>query len=305
MAGGDSVIKTEALTKFYGRTRGIEGLDLTVKEGEILGFLGPNGAGKTTTIRLLLGLIIPTAGRAEVLDHELGSGLLQVMDRIGYISGDVRLYPEMTGDYLLDYFARFKPGRPPKLRDELIKRFELDSTKRVKELSRGNRQKLAIVLALMHNPTLLILDEPTLGLDPLMQREFYQLLREFQKEGAAIFLSTHILGEAQEVCDRVAVVQEGRLMAVEGLDEVLGKKLHNLEVRLAEAVPDDFFSLPGLVRLERQNLTYRAVFKGELDPLIKRLSQARVVAMNLTHAGLEEVFFEFYKKGKNQNREEA
>jgi len=296
----DDIIKTAALTKFYGATRGVEQVDLTLKAGEILGFLGPNGAGKTTTIRMLLGLILPTSGRATVLGRDIGLGLTAVMDRIGYIPGDVRLYPRMTGEYLLDYFARFKPRRSAKLRGALIERFGLDTDKRVGELSRGNRQKLAIVLALMHDPELLVLDEPTLGLDPLMQREFYQLLREFKKRGAALFLSTHILGEAENVCDHVAVVRDGRLIAVEGIDEIAVKKLHNLEVTVADDIADDFFDLPGVVGLQRQDRTFRLVFKGELDPLIKKLARAHVVSMNLSHAGLEEVFFEFYEKERGR-----
>jgi ABC-2 type transport system ATP-binding protein len=294
------VINTEGLTKFYGSARGIADVDLAISQGEIFGFLGPNGAGKTTTIRLLLGLILPSAGRATVLGRDISEGLVPVMEEIGYIPGDVRLYPKMTGKELLAYFARFKPNRPPKLRDELVRRFDLDVSRRVSDYSRGNRQKLALVAAFMHEPSLLVLDEPTLGLDPLMQREFYQMLREVRDRGAAVFLSSHILGEIERVSDRVAVIREGRLIAVEPVERIIPKKLYNVDVTLAEQPAAGLFDIEGITKLEQTGLTFRLAFKGELDPLIKALGRARVTTMTLTQMSLEELFFEYYEKEEPQ-----
>ncbi|MBT9174791.1 MAG: putative ABC transporter ATP-binding protein YbhF [candidate division WS2 bacterium] len=182
-----TVIQTEGLTKYYGKVRGIEGLSLEIEEGEVFGFLGPNGAGKTTTIRLLIGLLFPTRGRGRIFNKDIVEDSVEIRKLIDYIAGDVRLYPNMKGRELLDYFSAFKPGHKPVLRKELVERFDLDLSKKVREYSRGNRQKLAIVLALMHDSPLLILDEPTLGLDPFMQREFYQVIKEFRQRGKPSF----------------------------------------------------------------------------------------------------------------------
>lgn len=304
MANQSEAIRTYRLTKYYGKSRGIENLSLEVKEGEIFGFLGPNGAGKTTTIRLLLGLLIPTRGSAKIFGKDVVRDSLSIRNEIGYIPGDVRLYPKMTGGYLLDYFSNFKPRKPPKLKAELVERFDLDLTKRVKDYSRGNRQKLAIIAALMHDPRLLMLDEPTLGLDPMMQREFYQVLKEFKSRGATVFLSSHILPEVERVCERVAVIGNGQLKAIETIEEIVGKKIHHLEVKFAEKVEPDFFNFPGVSSLERHNNhTYSFFYKGEIDNLIKMLGKVKVADINLTHASLEEVFFEFYEKPRENKGE--
>jgi ABC-2 type transport system ATP-binding protein len=241
-------------------------------------------------------LILPSSGRATVLGRDISEDLVPAMNEIGYVPGDVRLYPKMTGAELLAYFARFKPNKPPKLRDELVGRLDLDTSRRVGDYSRGNRQKLALVTAFMHEPSLLILDEPTLGLDPLMQREFYQLLRQARERGAAVFLSSHILGEIERVCDRVAVIKEGRLISVEPVERMIPKKLYNAEVTLAEEPEAGFFDIPGVTKVERTGLTFRIGFKGELDPLIKALGRTRVITMTLSQVSLEELFFEYYEK---------
>lgn len=304
MASQSEVIITHELTKYYGKSRGIESLSFGVEEGEVFGFLGPNGAGKTTTIRLLLGLILPTKGSAKVFGKDIRRDSISIREEIGYIPGDVVFYPRMTGKNLLNYFAGFKPRKAPKLKDELVKRFDLDLTKRVKDYSRGNRQKLAIVAALMHDPRLLILDEPTLGLDPMMQREFYQVLKEFKARGSTAFLSSHILPEVEKACDRVAVIGNGQLKAVETVEEIVRKKIHELEVEFVDKVEPNFFDFPGVSSLERHNdCTYHFSYKGDLDSLIKVLSKAKLADLHLTHASLEEVFFEFYERQKESQVE--
>ena len=229
MANADSTIVCRGLTKFYGHTRGIENLDLEVARGEILGFLGPNGAGKTTTIRMLMGLLRPTSGEADILGMNVWRRSVEIKFKVGNIPGDVSLYENMRVRELLDYVDRFRPG-PDVLRDPLIERLDLDVSKKVKALSRGNRQKVAIVLAMMHDPEILILDEPTLGLDPLMQQEFYAILSEFKERGKTVFLSSHILSEVGRVCDRVAIVRQGVLVDVRAIEELRLNKIRHMDV---------------------------------------------------------------------------
>jgi ABC-2 type transport system ATP-binding protein len=251
-----------------------------------------------------LGLLLPTRGSAKIFGKDVVRDSLSIREEIGYIPGDVRLYPKMTGGYFINYFSRFKPLKAPRLKAELVERFDLDLGRKIKEYSRGNKQKLAIIAALIHDPHLLILDEPTLGLDPMMQREFYQVLREFKSRGATVFLSSHFLPEVERICERVAVIGNGQLKEVETIEEIVGKKIHELEVKFAEKVEPDFFDFSGVSSLERHNdLIYHFSYKGDIDNLIKRLSKAKVADINLTHASLEEVFFEFYEKPKESQVE--
>lgn len=215
------MINTQSLTKFYGKTLGIDDLDLEIKEAEIFGLLGPNGAGKTTTIRLLMGLLKPSKGTAKINNFDCWAETVEVKRLCGYIPGDVRLYPNYTGRRLIDLHAEVRQRAP--LAEDLIKRLSFDPTKKVKTLSKGNRQKLAVILALMHEPEVLILDEPTSGLDPLMQREFYKVVKEFKERGATILISSHFLPEIERICDRAAIIKEGKLVAVEQVKGLGGK----------------------------------------------------------------------------------
>lgn len=289
-----AAIQTERLTKYYGKARGIEDLSLTVNQGEIFGYLGPNGAGKTTTIRLLLGLIFPTKGQARIFNLDTVKESPQIRKTLGYIPGDVRLYPKLTGRELLDYFARFRPDRLPVLREELVKRFDLNLKPRIKEYSHGTKQKLALVLAFMHDPELLILDEPTLGLDPLIQQEFYQILREFRERGKTIFLSSHVLPEVEKVCDRVGIIKDGHLVAVESVEALRFKKVRHLEITFYEEVNPQIFNLPGVMLVSGNKTTFRLRVTGEIDPVIKTISRFKTKDLVFAHASLEEVFLEFY-----------
>jgi ABC-2 type transport system ATP-binding protein len=292
----EAVIRLEGLTKSYGRNRGVAGLDLEVYAGEVFGYLGPNGAGKTTTIRLLLDLIRPTSGRALVLGSEPRAGGPALRRRIGYLAGDPALYRKMTGRQLLTYLGHLRglPGLGPA--ETLAERLELDLSRPIGDLSRGNRQKVAVVQALMHSPQLLVLDEPTSGLDPLMQREFYRLVAEAKAEGRTVFLSSHVLGEVERIADRVGIVREGRLVVVEGLEALKAKALRRLEIHFAAPVPrEEFASLPGVqdVAVEGSVLTCTAV--GSVDRLLKAAARYEVTNLVTHEADLEELFLRYYE----------
>ncbi len=289
-----AVIETRSLTKYYGKSRGIEGLDLEVNEGEIFGFLGPNGAGKTTSIRCLLGLIMPTGGSASVLGMDIVQDSVAIRARTGYIPGDPNFYPKMTAHDLLEYLARFRPHDPPVLRDALIERFDLDVKKRCKDLSRGNKQKLAIVIAFMHDPDLLVLDEPTLGLDPIMQKEFYKLMKEFSQKGKTVLLSSHILGDVDKTCERVGIIKEGKLVTVEKVHELESKKVHRVTALFADDIRAGEFDLPGVSVVRQNNRSIEIKVKGEIDSVIKGLARHKLIDLDFEHASLEEVFLEFY-----------
>lgn len=287
-------IEAQGLTKYYGKSRGIEDLDLVVNEGEIFGFLGPNGAGKTTTIRTLLGLIFPTGGKASVFGLDVVNDSVAIRARTGYIPGDTNFYPKMTGAQILKYFAAFRPDRPPVLRDDLVRRFDLDLSKRCKDYSRGNRQKLSIILAVSHDPDLLVLDEPTLGLDPIMQKEFYALLQEFKERGKTVLLSSHILSDVDKTCERVGIIKAGRLAAVEEVSELESKKVHHISAVFSDAFDPKEFDLPGVSVVRRDARSVELKAKGEIDPVIKALAAHHLVDLDFEHATLEEVFLEFY-----------
>ena len=209
-----TVLRTEQLTKWYGKSRGILDVDLAVEQGEVFGFLGPNGAGKTTTIRVLLDLIRPTSGTARVFGIESAADPVAIHRRIGYVPGEFALYDRLTGGQTLEYFANLRGGVDHAYQQRLVERFELDPSRRFREYSKGNKQKVGVIIALQHRPELLILDEPTSGLDPLVQATFFETLRESVRDGATVFLSSHILSEVEKNCERVAIIRDGRLVSV-------------------------------------------------------------------------------------------
>ncbi|MFH1330952.1 MAG: ABC transporter ATP-binding protein [Actinomycetota bacterium] len=292
----EAVIRLEGLTKYYGKSRGVAGLDLEVLPGEVFGYLGPNGAGKTTTIRLLLDLIRPTSGRAVVLGDDPRAGGPALRRRIGYLAGDPALYRKMTGRQLLTYLGHVRglAGLVPA--ERLAERLELDLGRPIGDLSRGNRQKVAVVQAFMHSPQLLVLDEPTSGLDPLMQREFYRLVAEAKAEGRTVFLSSHVLSEVERIADRVGIVREGRLVVVEGLEALKAKALRRLEIHFAGPVPrEEFAALPGVgdVVVEDGLLTCTAV--GSIDGLVKAAARYEVTNLVSHEADLEALFLRYYE----------
>ncbi|MBE0430166.1 MAG: ABC transporter ATP-binding protein [Thermoleophilia bacterium] len=298
-------MKCRGLSKLYGSSRGIEDLDLDVKSGEIFGFLGPNGAGKTTTIRLLMGFIRPSRGQARILGMDTWTQSVKIKLHVGNIPGDVSLYENMRVSELLDYIDRFRPGPDP-LRGLLIERLELDTGKKVKALSRGNRQKVAIVMAMMHDPEILILDEPTLGLDPLMQQNFYSFLAEAKDRGRTVFLSSHILSEVERVCDRVGIVRQGLLVDVRSIEELRQNKIRHMDVTFADAVAaTEFEKLPQVIDVRQLDNRLRITVRGEIDALVKQVARYRIEDMTFTQPSLEDFFLSFYGPAGDANEPES
>jgi ABC-2 type transport system ATP-binding protein len=290
-------IRTEALIKDYGRIRGLDGLDLEVRTGEVYGFLGPNGAGKTTTIRLLFDLIRPTGGSATVLGMDPRTNGVELRRRVGYLSDDFGVDGRQTPQELLTYLAGLRGGVTQTRIDELADRLGLDMTRRIRALSRGNRQKVGVVQAFMHDPELLILDEPTSGLDPFLQQEFSNMVREVVADGRTVFMSSHVMSEVQRVADRVGIIRRGRLTAVEGVDELRHRARRRIEVVFeAEVAPDEFLPLPGVSEVEVDGTLFTCRLDGQADALIKAIASHGVLTISAEEPDLEELFFDYYDR---------
>ncbi|MDP2183355.1 MAG: ABC transporter ATP-binding protein [Actinomycetota bacterium] len=290
-----TVIRCDGLTKYYGKSRGIEGLSFEVRPGQVYGFLGPNGAGKTTTIRCLLSMLRPTGGKAYLFDEEVGVDGRELRRRIGYVAGDVKLFEKQTGQWMIDYVAGLRGGRGPSEK-QLCERLQFDPSRRVTELSKGNKQKLALVIALMHDPELLILDEPTSGLDPLNQQVVFDIVEERTRAGATLFLSSHILSEVERVCERVAIIRAGAVVAEESVETLLDKALRTAEVTYVDPVPDSMLmGIPGAVSAERtaDNVVV-AKLSSDLDGALRKLLEQPIKDIQIEHASLEEIFLEYY-----------
>jgi ABC-2 type transport system ATP-binding protein len=291
-----SAISTEELTKFYGRHRGIEAVSLNVRHGEVFGLLGPNGAGKTTTIRLLLGLIFPTAGRMRVLGLDPTTDGVAVHRRVGYLPGELALYERLTGRQVLEFVAGLRGMTDLGYAMSVADRLGLDLGRRIHDLSKGNKQKVGLLQAFAHRPDLLILDEPTSGLDPLVQQEFGRLVRETVAEGRTVFLSSHVLAEVQDLADRVGIVREGRLVAVEDIDALSARAGTRVEVRFAGAAPQ-FGELDGVRDTKVDGDLLTCTVDGDVDPLVKEVAAYHVVSFTSASADLEDVFLRYYGRG--------
>lgn len=305
-----SVIETTALTKHYQARGGLRGwlpgaaappvraldeVDLVVRPGEIFGFLGPNGAGKSTCIRLLLGFLHPTRGSARVLGLATSTAGVEIRRRVGYLPGGIALYDGMTGTELLDYLGAFY-GRPATRRPRLVEGLELsrrDLSRPIRDYSRGMRQKLGIVQALQHDPELAVLDEPSEGLDPLMQQAFYAILDELRAEGRTVFLSSHVLSEVERVCDRVAIVRRGRLVALEEIGSLLARRRRTVEMRLAGPAPD-LAGVPGVSDVEVGDGHLRCRLVGDVRPFLAAITAAPLTDLTIEPARLEDAFLELY-----------
>jgi ABC-2 type transport system ATP-binding protein len=289
-------IRAEGLTKQYGPVRGLVGLDLAVQEGEVFGFLGPNGAGKTTTIRLLLDLIRPSDGRAEVFGLDTRRDSLAIRRRIGYLPGDLRLYERLTPRELFAYFGNLRGAGGSRGASALSERFGLELDRPIKALSKGNRQKVGLVQAFMHEPELLILDEPTSGLDPLVQQTFYDLVREVVNDGRTVFLSSHVLPEVQHTADRVALIREGRLVLVDAVESLRARAFTRIEVTFGESPPPRAFDgVPDAREVERRGDVVVFALEGEADALVKALGAFHVRALDSREADLEDIFLDLYR----------
>jgi len=290
-----AVIRTEKLTKSYGSHRGIVEVDLEVQRGEVFGFLGPNGAGKTTTIRVLLDLIRPTSGKAYVFDVESSVDPTAIHRRIGYLPGEFALYDRLTGGQTLEYFGNLRGGVDRAYQAELIKRFDLDPGRRFREYSKGNKQKVGLVAALQHRPELLLLDEPTAGLDPLVQQTFFGLLREQVKDGATVFLSSHILSEVERSCDRVAIIREGRIVQTDRVDALRDLAHHQVELRFEGKPPvAEFKKIKGVSDLQVEDHIMKMRVFGPITPVVQTAARLGVTDFLSREPSLEETFLAQY-----------
>jgi ABC-2 type transport system ATP-binding protein len=294
-----NIINTVGLTKFYGHDRGIENINLSVKEGEIFGFIGPNGAGKSTTIRTLLGLIKPTSGSATIFGKDILTHGPSIREDIGYLPSEVFYYDNMRVIDLLNYSASFykKPASDMQARiKELAQALDLNLKRKIDDLSYGNKKKVGIVQGLLHSPKLIILDEPTGGLDPLMQQTFFDLLREENKRGATILFSSHILSEVQKMCDRVAIVKDGRLIKVESMDDLRGNNYVKCRVESASAINPKTLQITGVNNLVIHGNTASFLYRGDVNVITKLLASLKLKSAWLEEPELEEIFMHYYQK---------
>jgi ABC-2 type transport system ATP-binding protein len=291
-------IRLDGLTKSYGKTRGIVEVDLVVATGEVFGFLGPNGAGKTTTIRTLLDLIRPTAGTAEVLGLDSIKDSLAIRRRIGYLPGELALWEWMTTRQLLEHLGKLRGGIDARYRDELLERFAVEPDRKIKDLSSGNKQKVGIIQAFMHRPELIILDEPTAGLDPLMQHATYEVIEEARADGRTVFLSSHVLPEVERIAERVGIIRNGRVIEVESVENLKARAVRQLEVRFGTPAPPaaTLAAVTGVKEATLSGGTALIRLEGSMDPLIKALASYEVRSLRTHETPLDEIFLAMYRE---------
>jgi ABC-2 type transport system ATP-binding protein len=295
-----AIVQTHALSKSYGKRTGklaLRDLSLSVERGDIFGYLGPNGAGKTTTIKILLDLIRASSGSASLFGLDSRRDSVAIRQRLGFLPGDLALWENLTGRHIIEYTAKLRGQRETRFADELSQRLDFDPTKKVRAYSTGNRRKLGLILALMHKPELLILDEPTNGLDPLMQQIFLQLMREAKANGQTVFLSSHMLSEVQAICDTVGILRDGVLQAVQPTHELIRSNFHWVTLTLRETASGEFLThLPAVSDMSHENGSLKFRLSGDFDPLLRALSASSqyVQALTVQEPTLEEVFLTYY-----------
>lgn len=293
-----TIIAVEQLTKFYGKITGVRDVSFSVEPGEVFGFLGPNGAGKTTTIRLLMNLLRPDRGTISLFGNSLQDNPVKLREKIGYLPGDFSPYGEMTGERFLNYLAKYR-ARPPVLRQRLLQMLNIDSralAQKIKHLSHGNRQKFGIVAALEHEPDLAVLDEPSLGLDPLMQEAFYQILRELQQKGKTVFLSSHILPEVEKNCHRVAIIREGRLVALEAIENLKKKRHRRLIIELPLDLAENPPELPGTRLWQKDGNQCIYLVRSDIRPVLEKLADLPLTDVIFPEPDLEDIFLAYYQE---------
>lgn len=291
-----NVIEIKNLTKNYGKARGIADVSFNVYEGEIFGFIGPNGAGKSTTIRTLLSLIYPTSGSATIFGKDCIEFGPEIKKEIGYLPSEVFYYDNMKVIDLLKYSASFYKKDCSKRITELAEIMDLDLNKKIDDLSFGNKKKVGIVQGLLHEPKLIILDEPTSGLDPLMQQKFFDLLEEENKKGATILLSSHILGEVQRLCNRVAIIKEGKIIKVEKISTLQENNHKKFKIETKSKIGDNYFNLSGVSALEIKDNTISFLFRGDINLIMKKISEIEIANLWIEEPDLEEIFMHYYEK---------
>jgi len=294
------VIETHSLTKYYGKSRGIIDVDLEIAEGEIFGFIGPNGAGKSTTIRTLLGLIRPTSGNGSIFGLDIVKDTKKIKKRIGFLPSEVNFYDKMCVRELLEYSARFYGLECHNRIQDLAEVFSLDLDRRFFDLSRGNKKKVAILQCLIHRPRLLILDEPTSGLDPLMQAEFFHILKEENEKGVTIFFSSHTLSEVQKMCKRVGIIKEGRILKVEDIEGLRKKQLRKIQLELGSADRGGPVSCAGIISPQSNIHGLSFMFSGKMSELLQALRERDIVDLIIEEPTLEEIFLHYYEDSSGQ-----
>jgi ABC-2 type transport system ATP-binding protein len=300
----DVSISIDKLSKrYHGSNRyALKDASLSVRQGEVYGFLGPNGAGKSTTIRLLLNFIQPTAGSATILGHDIVKDNVAILHSVGYLSGDFAIYPKMTGYQYLAYMSELLPPKSKKYMSSLIDRLKADPNKKLGELSRGNRQKFGIVQAFMHQPQVLILDEPTSGLDPLMQEVFYELIAEAKSRGAAIFMSSHILGEVQKTCDRVGIIRDGKIVDERNMQDMAKEASQTFDIVFARTPPVAHLKQVKGVKVQAVKENHVTIhMHGSLSALFAVLAQHDVLRIDARNLDLEDLFLSFYQDDREPN----
>jgi ABC-2 type transport system ATP-binding protein len=294
----DYAIETHGLSVYYGRHRGILGVDLRVERGEVFGFLGPNGAGKTTTQRVLMDIIRPTAGEARMLGRDCQKDGIAARDRVGYLPGELSLYDSMKVRRFFKMYASLqKSNSDPRHWQTLSDRLELDTSRKIGQLSHGNKQKVGVALAFMNKPDLLILDEPTTGLDPLVQQTVMELVREANRAGATVFFSSHILPEVQAVCDRVGIIREGQLVATERVEDLTTQHFKRVRFRFATTPPADAFTQDGVTVLARDEQGVTLEIRQDLDKVMEAAASFGITDIETIRVSLEEIFLAYYGRG--------
>lgn len=306
MVSQTPIIQANGLTKVYGSaaitTRALDNLNLTVRQGEIFGYLGPNGAGKTTTIKLLLDLIRPTSGAAQLFTLDAKENSVEIHKRVGFLPGELNLWKGQSAQHVIQYIGRVRGMDDTRYAAELAERLQLDLRKKVRDYSTGNKRKLGLVIAMMHKPELLILDEPTSGLDPLMQQEFNQMMREVRTEGRTVFLSSHILGEVQAICDRVGILRDGQLKAIETVERLTRVDFRWIEMRFRDAIPQSWAAhlreVEGVTEVTTNGNSLKLRLHNDLDPVLRVVSEGYMQDMRVQEPTLEEIFLTYYDNGQ-------
>jgi len=293
-----AIIEVEKLSKSYGGKRGIIDVSFSVAEGEVFGFLGPNGAGKTTTIRSLMALIRPDSGTARIAGLDCWNQSVEIKRLVGYIPGEPSLDPNLTGGQILEYFANLRGGVDRAYLKKLIERFDLDTSRKFRQYSTGNKRKVVLIQAFMHRPRVLILDEPTSGLDPLNQQEFDAMVKEAGEEGRTVFLSSHVLSEVEKTCSRVAIIRVGSIVRIGGVAELKDIKRYEITILFGQAVPaDSFKTVEGVAEVEELNNGHalRIAMQGPADAVIKAAAKYQVVSFTSYEPSLEDIFLRYYE----------
>ncbi|MCZ2846022.1 MAG: ABC transporter ATP-binding protein [Candidatus Bathyarchaeota archaeon] len=288
-----NVIRVDNLKKFFGKTKAVDGISFEVREGEIMGFLGPNGAGKTTTIRCMMDFLRPDEGKIKILGLDAQIDSQKLKRDIGFLPEEDNLYNSWSGR---DHINLVKKIRGSKIQeDELVARLKFDPRKKVKTLSTGNKQKLGLILALMHKPKVLILDEPTSGLDPLLQHTIYDILKSEARRGTSIFMSSHNLAEVERICDRACIIKNGKIVTIESISELKNKKLYTIYVYFEKMIPKDMLISERVEIIKEFEDGFMLTVRGDINPLLYKLNQQKLKDLEINHANLEEIFMEHYK----------